>query len=93
MENVGRNTTPPVYSSNYAGQSMPTARLLDFSAAREYLGGVDPHKVTPPIRLGCRLRWDRKKLAAELDRMSGVSAPANKAGSALEAWEQSRDED
>ena len=48
-------------------------RLLTEALARDYLGGIDPRKVTPPLRLGRSIRWDRRALDQALDRQSGLS--------------------
>ncbi len=68
-----------------------TPRLLTEKQAREYLGDVDPRMVMQPIRLGCRVRWDRLALDDHLNSIS--KRQTDKPKSPLEAWEAGRDED
>ncbi len=70
------------------------ARLITRIQARQYLGGVDPAKVLPPVRVCGRVRWDRKALDERLDELSHCRSDHQQPVlSALAQWEAAHDED
>jgi hypothetical protein len=69
-------------------------RILHEAAAREYLGGVAPGKVMPPVKIGGRNCWDRVALDQKLDELFGVIRTAphklSESRSALERWREQK---
>ena len=61
--------------------------LLTFEEAKKYLGGADPEKVSPPIRLGRRKFWSRHALDCQVKKLAGLEpATEGAAGNAYDAW-------
>lgn len=69
-----------------------SSRILDAKAAREYLGGLNPAKVMPPVKLAGRLCWDRVALDQKLDKLFGVARPngSDADETPLERWRKGR---
>ena len=53
-------------------------RLMTRAEAKRYCRGVDPHLVTPPLRFGRRVLWDKVAIDEALDeqRRKAAAAPA-----------------
>ena len=64
--------------------------LLSREEARDYLGGVDPEKVAPPLRYGRSVRWARWALDAKIKADAGLGT--SESGDGYDAWRRSRDE-
>jgi hypothetical protein len=61
------------------------------SEAKEFLAGIDPAKVAPPLRFGRNVRWSRAQLEAAIAAAAGLeSSNQPDAGSAYENWKASR---
>ncbi len=64
--------------------------LLTRKEAREYLCGVDPEKVAPPLRYGRNVRWARWALDAKIRADAGLGE--GEGGDAYDAWRRGRGE-
>jgi len=64
--------------------------LLSREEARDYLGGIDPEKVAPPLRYGRSVRWARWALDAKIKSDAGLETSED--GDDYDAWRRSRDE-
>ena len=64
--------------------------LLSREEAREYLGGIDPEKVAPPLRYGRSVRWARWALDVKIKADAGLVSDED--GDVYDAWRRSCDE-
>ena len=64
--------------------------LLSRAEARDYLGGIDPEKVAPPLRYGRSVRWARWALDAKIKADAGLETGED--GDDYDAWRRSRGE-
>jgi len=65
-----------------------TPILLTRDEAREYLGGIDPDKVAPPLRYGRLVRWARWALDEKIKADAGLGE--GDGGDAYDAWRRGR---
>ena len=70
--------------------SAPAPILLTREEAREYLAGIDPSKVAPPIRYGRNIRWSRLALDLCVRKDAGLEPEPDIGGSPYDAWRGGR---
>jgi len=66
--------------------------LMNAAAARAYLGGADPAKLVPPLRIGGRVFYSREALDRAVRKAAGLPEAGGRGdgekGTAYDDWKE-----